>query len=140
MCTGLRLQPTPGLEPDSFGRRLPAGSLRTPPPASGGFRAASSSLLVGAGFGTRFKNPCFKRQRPGHFCARVYVYSQLPDLNRVPARYEGAALPGELSWHFCALMMSVFWKKIKGFCWDCKHLGWRTMGLVAPIGTTAKPF
>ena len=24
--------------------------------------------------------------------------SQLPDLNRVPARYEGAALPGELSW------------------------------------------
>ena len=24
--------------------------------------------------------------------------SQLSDLNRVPARYEGAALPGELSW------------------------------------------
>ncbi len=24
--------------------------------------------------------------------------SQLPDLNRLPALYEGAALPGELSW------------------------------------------
>ena len=27
------------------------------------------------------------------------VVSQFPDLNRVPARYEGAALPGELNWH-----------------------------------------
>ena len=26
------------------------------------------------------------------------AYSQIPDLNRVPARYEGAALPGELIW------------------------------------------
>lgn len=29
----------------------------------------------------------------------VILKSQLSDLNRVPARYEGAALPGELSWH-----------------------------------------
>ena len=26
------------------------------------------------------------------------LISQIPDLNRVPARYEGAALPGELIW------------------------------------------
>ena len=31
--------------------------------------------------------------------AATYKKSQLSDLNRVPARYEGAALPGELSWH-----------------------------------------
>lgn len=34
------------------------------------------------------------------------LISQLPDLNRVPARYEGAALPGELSWLFNNLIIA----------------------------------
>lgn len=37
------------------------------------------------------KGCCLFRRHP-------FAFSQLPDLNRVPARYEGAALPGELSW------------------------------------------
>ena len=39
---------------------------------------------------------------------RANINSQLSDLNRVPARYEGAALPGELSWH----IVNPFKKKL----------------------------
>ncbi len=34
-------------------------------------------------------------------------FSQLPDLNRVPARYEGAALPGELSWRMWDILYKI---------------------------------
>lgn len=33
--------------------------------------------------------------------------SQLSDLNRLPARYEGAALPGELSWQNIKLWINL---------------------------------
>ena len=36
--------------------------------------------------------------RIGEEIEKEKIKSQLSDLNRVPARYEGAALPGELSW------------------------------------------
>ncbi len=36
-----------------------------------------------------------KTPRKGEF---LRFKSQLSDLNQLPARYEGAALPGELSW------------------------------------------
>ena len=34
-----------------------------------------------------------------------FILSQLSDLNRLPARYEGAALPGELSWRILKIIL-----------------------------------
>ena len=41
----------------------------------------------------------FNSQQNFSQASLLAAVSQLSDLNRVPARYEGAALPGELSWH-----------------------------------------
>ncbi len=44
----------------------------------------------------------------------VHFFSQLWDLNPLPARYECAALPGELNWHDSSIIQTkIFIVKIK---------------------------
>ena len=45
---------------------------------------------------------------PACNCLQLFAaVSQLSDLNRLPARYEGAALPGELSWQNIKLWINL---------------------------------
>ena len=84
-------KPTVGLEP-TFISQTSCLLIQPPTVTVVTIRGDFSSHLLGVSFGSRFR-----------ICS-VY-FSQLSDLNRLPARYEGAALPGELSWRILKIIL-----------------------------------
>lgn len=70
--------------------------------------ASCSLFLPSVGVYSAIRFNCFSNKKGTVFILFLLFFSsQLPDLNRIPARYEGAALPGELSWQNNSAMPAI---------------------------------
>lgn len=79
--------------------RISRDTSRLPSSSKGKHPTRSEEKRVGTGQHAVPAPPTSsKTHLPAHSAELRQTESQLPGSNRVPARYEGAALPGELSW------------------------------------------